>query len=156
MKRAGGELVTLHYRIGLDDGTEVLSTFGGNPATLALGGGELSPGLERCLAQVVEMREPGRRCVFELEPREAFGEYRGELVQVYPRSAFAQVANLEAGSVFEFSAPDGASRAGLVQAVDEEQVRVDFNHPLAGKRVRFEVEVLSALGGAETTSGARA
>jgi FKBP-type peptidyl-prolyl cis-trans isomerase SlpA len=141
MRPADGSLVTLHYRIGLEDGTEVLSTFGGNPATLALGAGELSPGLERCLLDA----EPGRRSVFVLEAGDAFGEYRAELVQVYARGAFPATLRVEAGTVIEFSAPDGASQAGLVQAVEGEQVRMDFNHPLAGKRVRFEVEVLSIL-----------
>jgi FKBP-type peptidyl-prolyl cis-trans isomerase SlpA len=145
MKRVDGNLVTLHYRIGLEDGTEVLSTFGGNPATLALGSGELSPGLERCLLQVINLREPGERSVFVLEAEDAFGAYRAELVQAYPRGAFPGTLRVEEGTVIEFSAPDGATQAGLVQAIEGEQVRVDFNHPLAGKRVRFEVEVLSIL-----------
>ena len=145
MKSGNGNLVTLHYRIGLEDGTEVLSTFGGNPATLALGGGELSPGLERCLEQVVNLREPGKRSVFVLEAGEAFGAYRAELVQAYPRTAFPETLRVEEGTVFEFAAPGGATQAGLVQAIAGDEVQVDFNHPLAGKRVRFEVEVLSVI-----------
>jgi FKBP-type peptidyl-prolyl cis-trans isomerase SlpA len=66
-------------------------------------------------------------------------------VQAYPRGAFPGTLRVEEGTVIEFSAPDGATQAGLVQAIEGEQVRVDFNHPLAGKRVRFEVEVLSIL-----------
>jgi len=138
---SGQGLVTLHYRISLEDGTEVISTFGGNPATLALGRGELTVGLERCVAAV----EAGQRSQFALEPAEAFGEYRPELLQRYPRTAFPHTMEVEQGVVIEFSGPDGNSHAGLVRGVEGEDVRMDFNHPLAGKRVRFEVEVLAVL-----------
>jgi FKBP-type peptidyl-prolyl cis-trans isomerase SlpA len=117
----------------------VLSTFGGNPATLALGRGELAPGLEKCL----EIAEPGRSYVFELEPGQAFGERREDLVQSLPRASFAGDIALEAGAVVEFSAPDGSRHAGQVREVNAHDVLVDFNHPLAGRRVRFEVEVLA-------------
>ena len=137
----GQGLVTLHYRIALDDGTEVISTFGGNPATLSLGNGELSAGLERCVASA----EAGVRRAFELDPAEAFGEYRTELLQTYPRQAFPDSVSVEEGAVIEFSAPDGTSRAALVRGIQGDEVRMDFNHPLAGKRVRFEVQVLAVL-----------
>jgi FKBP-type peptidyl-prolyl cis-trans isomerase SlpA len=135
------ELLTLHYAIGLEDGSEALSTFGGPPATLALGQGELAPGLERCL----QGAEPGRRYVFLLEPEQAFGERREALVQTLPRGAFPPELELVPGAVVEFKDGAGASHAGIVQALEERRVRVDFNHPLAGRRVRFEVEVLAIL-----------
>ena len=133
--------MTLHYRLQLEDGTEVLSTFGGHPATLALGRGELAPGLEKCL----EVAEPGGSYVFELEPQQAFGERREELVQSLPRASFGDgiALGLEVGAVIEFSVPDGTRHAGQVRELNVHEVRVDFNHPLAGRRVRFEVEVLS-------------
>ena len=132
-------VLTLHYRLQLDDGTEVLSTFGGNPATLALGRGELAAGLEKCL----EVAEPGGSYVFELEPQQAFGERREELVQSLPRASFGRNITLEVGAVIEFSTPDGSRHAGQVRELNAHDVLVDFNHPLAGRRVRFEVEVLS-------------
>jgi FKBP-type peptidyl-prolyl cis-trans isomerase SlpA len=135
------ELYTLHYAIGMEDGSEALSTFGGPPATLALGQGELAPGLERCLQGI----EPGRRYVFLLEPEQAFGERREALLQTLPRSAFPADMALNPGAIVEFRDPAGASHAGIVQALEAQRVRVDFNHPLAGQRVRFEVEVLSIL-----------
>ena len=131
--------MTLHYRVRLEDGTEVLSTFGGNPATLALGQGELAAGLEQCLAHA----EPGGSYVFELEPRQAFGERRDDLVQSLPRASFAFELALEEGALIEFSAPDGTRHAGQVRELHVHDVLVDFNHPLAGRRVRFEVEVLA-------------
>jgi len=132
-------VMTLHYRLRLEDGTEVLSTFGGNPATLALGRGELAAGLEQCLAQA----EPGRSYVFELEPPQAFGERREDLMQSLPRASFARDIALEEGALIEFSAPDGTRHAGQVRELHTRDVLVDFNHPLAGRRVKFEVEVLA-------------
>jgi FKBP-type peptidyl-prolyl cis-trans isomerase SlpA len=131
--------MTLHYRLRLEDGTEVLSTFGGNPATLALGSGELAAGLEKCLA----LAAPGGIYVFELEPEQAFGERREDLVQSLPRASFGRELALEEGALIEFSAPDGTRHAGCVRALHDHDVLVDFNHPLAGRRVRFEVEVLA-------------
>jgi len=137
-------LVTLHYRIALADGTEVLSTFGGTPATLALGGGELAPGLEHCLEQMIA-EGPGARRAFQLEPEEAFGEHRAALVQRLPRSLFEASITLETGGAVEFSAPDGTRHVGLVRSLDALDVEVDFNHPLAGRRVRFEAELIALL-----------
>ena len=87
-------IATLHYRLSLEDGTEVLTTFGGHPATLAIGEGELAPGFERCVMEA----GIGRRASFLLEPQDAFGPVRDD---------------------------------------------VEVNHPLAGSRIRFEVEVLA-------------
>jgi FKBP-type peptidyl-prolyl cis-trans isomerase SlpA len=136
---AEGGVMTLHYRLRLGDGTEVLSTFGGSPATLALGCGELAAGLEKCLAHA----EPGGSYVFELEPAQAFGERREDLVQSLPRASFARELALEAGALIEFTTPEGMRHAGQVRAVHDHDVLVDFNHPLAGRCVRFEVEVLA-------------
>ncbi|HVB49103.1 MAG TPA: FKBP-type peptidyl-prolyl cis-trans isomerase [Burkholderiales bacterium] len=141
MSAGGGGLVTLHYRLSLEHGDELLSTFDAAPATLALGTGELAPGLERC----VEQAEPGKRYVFLLEPGQAFGERREELLQALPRSAFPADMALAPGEAVEFSGPEGDAHLGIVLEAGEDQVRVDFNHPLAGRRLRFELEVISVL-----------
>jgi len=134
-------LVTLRYRISLDDGTEVLSTFGGNPATLALGRGELAPALEDCIARAV----PGERSAFRLAPGTAFGARREDLVHTLPRDAFDADLVLGPGEAIEFSTPGGERHVGMVQAIDATGVRVDFNHPLAGRGVHFEVELIGVL-----------
>ena len=141
---SGITLVTLHYCIALADGSEVLSTFGSTPATLALGAGELALGLERCLREVIEAG-PGRRRAFRLEPEEAFGRHQDELVQTMPRSAFDAALALEPGGAVEFSAPDGSRHVGMVRSLDTRNVVVDFNHPLAGRSLRFEAELIAVL-----------
>ncbi len=138
---AGAQTATLHYRIELADGTEVLSTFGGAPATLTLGSGDRAPGLERCVREA----EPGKRFVFELSAEQGFGERREDLVQAVPRRLFAPDAVLETGEAFEFGGPGGVKHVGMVCALGDTDVMVDFNHPLAGRSVRFEVEVISIL-----------
>lgn len=138
-----GSHLTLHYRISLADAphAEVLSTFGGNPATLVLGSGELAPTLERCLVGV----ESGGPRVFMLAPEEAFGGYRDELLQRVPADAFPDSLAVEPGQVIEFAAPGGTRLAGLVKSLEEGEALVDFNHPLAGRPIRFEVQVIAVL-----------
>jgi FKBP-type peptidyl-prolyl cis-trans isomerase SlpA len=135
--------LTLHYRIALADPphAEVLSTFGGNPATLVLGTGELAPGLEQCLAGIASC---GRH-TFLLEPGQAFGGYRSDLLQRLPADAFPESLAIEPGQVVEFAGPHGARLAGLVKEFKGGEALVDFNHPLAGRPVRFEVEILAVL-----------
>jgi len=140
--------VTLHYRLAaLVDGAEreVMSTHGGHPATLQLGGGHLAAGLETKLLGLAE----GEEASFELTPAEAFGERNPKLVQALSRAAFD--ANADSGSEFapgdwvEFNRPDGGRLAGVLKERDERHVVVDFNHPLAGMPVRFSVRVIGVL-----------
>lgn len=133
-----GSLVTLNYRIALSDDTELISTFHSAPATLQLGGGELAPPLEKCL----EGLPVGERTVFMLEPEQAFGQHHAELVGRFARTDLPADVELSPNAVIEFSAPDGNKFAGLVTELDEAFATIDFNHPLAGKPVRFEVEVI--------------
>ena len=135
-------LVTLHYRVATADDTEVVSTFGTTPATLQLGSGELAPTLEACL----EHLPVGEHHVFLLEPSQAFGPHNPELVKRLPKSELPNDgADIGPLSLVEFAAPNGAKFAGLVREIDEQAALVDFNHPLAGKSIRFEVEVIGIL-----------
>ena len=138
--------LTLHYRISLADGGEdVINTFGDKPATLQLGAGQMAEPLERCLLGLAD----GERAVFELEPDAAFGARNPELVQKLSRAAFD--ANVEAGTDWEpgdlvdFPAPGGGRYAGVLKEINERYALFDFNHPLAGQRIRFEVEILGVL-----------
>lgn len=135
--------LTLHYRISLADPphAEVLSTFGGNPATLVLGTGELAPALEQCLAGIASC---GRH-TFMLAPGAAFGSRRDDLLQRVPTGAFPGSMAIEPGQLVEFEGPHGARLAGRVKEIEGGEALVDFNHPLAGRPIRFEVEILAVL-----------
>lgn len=138
-------LVTLHYRVATADDTEVVGTFGASPATLQLGSGELAPPLEACLEDL----PVGERHVFLLEPAQAFGPHNPELVRRLPVSELPNGgADIGPLTLVEFAAPGefgGGKFAGLVREIDATSALVDFNHPLAGKSIRFEVEVIGVL-----------
>ena len=133
-------LITLHYCIAMPNGQPLINTFEGTPATLQLGAGELAPTLERLLAGV----EVGKRQVFFLESDQAFGPHNPALVEKVKREHMPD-EDIEPMSVMEFTAPDGSRYAGLVREIDERVAVIDFNHPLAGKPIRFEVEVIGIL-----------
>ncbi|MBM3392562.1 MAG: peptidylprolyl isomerase [Betaproteobacteria bacterium] len=134
-------LLTLHYRLALADDSELVSTFGAKPATLQLGSGELAPVLERCLVGLAV----GQRTVFLLEAEQAFGPHNPQLMQRFARSELPGGGELREMALIEFKAPNGAAYTGLVRELTEENALVDFNHPLAGKAIRFEVDVIGVL-----------
>lgn len=134
-------LVTLHYRLATGDDTELVSTFGATPSTLQLGSGELAPMLERCLDGL----PTGERHVFLLDPEQAFGPHNPDLVRRIARDELPAENAVELHSLVEFAAPGGGRFAGLVRELGTDSALIDFNHPLAGKSVRFEVEVVGIL-----------
>jgi len=134
--------LTLHYSLSALDGSEYVSTFELSPATLLMGSGQLAETLERCLLGL----PAGERHVFELAPAEAFGEHNPRLVERIARSALPPEVELKENSLIEFASPDGSGRfAGFLRELTETSALFDFNHPLAGRTVRFEVEVIAIL-----------
>ena len=141
-----GSFLTLHYRLAGPDGTDVINTFAEKPATLSLGIGQLAPAMEARLIGLVE----GTRQTFELAAGEAFGDRNPELLQRVKLSLLHELGDPEAeygvGDVVQFPTPDGqGAYAGVVREVGEGWLLFDFNHPLAGHPVRFEVQVLGVL-----------
>ncbi len=134
---AADSLVTLHYRITLTNGQPLISTFDATPATLQMGAGEMLPAME----QLIVGLEVGSNHSFELEPENAFGPHRAELVERVKREHMP-AEPIEAMSIMEFTAPDGSRYSGLVREIDEQSALIDFNHPLAGKQIRFEVSII--------------
>ena len=142
-----GSFLTLHYRLAGPAG-DVINTFNDKPATLTLGNSELSPALEQRLLGM----EEGARASFELAAGEAFGPRNAEMQQLVARQMLNALGDPDEqyaiGDVATFPTPDGqGSYAGTVIEVRAEDgaVRFDFNHPLAGQPVTFEVEVIGAL-----------
>ena len=129
--------LTLHYRISGVDGDEFLSTFDMSPATLQIGSGQLAENLESVLIGL----PAHERFVFQLEPEDAFGQHNARLVERIARSGLPSDMELKPNSVVEFTAPNGGSFAGFLRELDATHALFDFNHPLAGKTIRFEVEI---------------
>jgi len=138
--------LTLHYRIRLSaSGEDVISTFDARPATLTLGLGQMAEPLERRLIGLAE----GTSAAFELPAEEAFGPRNPALLQRVSRALLAEHGEPGAayapGDLLDFAAPDGGRYAGVVKAVDDGGALLDFNHPLAGQPIRFEVRILGVL-----------
>jgi FKBP-type peptidyl-prolyl cis-trans isomerase SlpA len=141
-----GSFLTLHYRLAGPDGAELINTFNDKPATLSLGTGELAPAIEARLLGLAE----GTRGSFELAPGEAFGERNPELLQRVKRSLLNELGDPDerynVGDVVQFPTPDGqGAYAGVVREVDGDALVFDFNHPLAGRPVTFEVQLIGVL-----------
>ena len=146
-----GSFLTLHYRMAGSNGADIINTFDGKPATLSLGGGQLSPVIEQRLIGLPE----GTRATFDLPAGEAFGERNPDLLQWVARKLLNELADpnrpdeqYKVGDVVQFPTPDGMGQyAGAVQQVGgaAEAVQFDFNHPLAGQPVVFEVQLIGVL-----------
>ncbi|MEY2809340.1 MAG: hypothetical protein RLZ66_851 [Pseudomonadota bacterium] len=140
-----GSFLTLHYRLAGPQG-DIINTFEGQPATLTLGVSELSPAMEQRLLGL----EEGARVTFELPVGEAFGDRNPDMQQWVSRRLLKEFGdpdeNYQVGDVVQFPAPNGqGSYAGAVQQAREDAVLFDFNHPLAGQPVTFEVLVIGVL-----------
>ena len=141
-----GSFLTLHYRLAGPAG-DVINTFNGKPATLSLGTGELSPAVEQRLLGLAE----GTRTTFELPAGAAFGDRNPDMQQWLARKLLAELGDPDeqytVGDVVQFPTPDGAGKfAGVVLGVREDgAVKFDFNHPLAGQPVTFEVQLIGVL-----------
>jgi len=150
-----GSFLTLHYRLTLasQDTVEapVADTFDDNPATLQLGVGQLASSLE---ARLIGLK-PGARARFELAPGEAYGPRKKDLIQRVSRSTLDAESEMgvayQPGDFVEFLLPDdhdgpkGARFAGVLKELNDQYALFDFNHPLAGLAICFEVQIIGIL-----------
>ncbi len=141
-----GSFLTLHYRLAGADGTALVDTFADKPATLSLGVGQLAPAIEQ---QLLGLQE-GSAARFDLPAGAAFGQRNPELLQRVKRSLLRELGEADAdyavGDVVEFPTPGGEGRyAGVVRECGADWLLFDFNHPLAGQAVCFEVKLLGVL-----------
>jgi FKBP-type peptidyl-prolyl cis-trans isomerase SlpA len=137
--------LTLHYRLASADGTDIVTTFKDNPATLQLGTGQLAPFLEACLLGLPE----GSHRTFDLSPEQAFGPRNPDLIQRVSRATLKENSQLgeeyAVGDLVEFAAPGGGRFAGVLRDIDANGAVFDFNHPLAGQNLKFEVNIIGIL-----------
>lgn len=131
-----GTSVTLHFSLALENGHIVDSNFEGNPATFSVGDGNLLPGFESSLLGL----EVGDEREFIISPENAFGQHNAQNVQAVDRGNFDE-SELEIGSILSFQNGDG-ELPGVIIALEENQVMVDFNHPLSGKNIVFQVKIV--------------
>lgn len=131
-------LVTLHYALGLTDDSVIEDNFDEEPITVQLGCGEMAEGLEFAL---LGLRD-GEEQTIDIGPDMAFGPIDDTLLRALPRSDFDPDIELQEGLIIEFSTAEDKTLPGTILAFDENEVRIDLNHPLAGQTVRYRVKIL--------------
>ena len=128
--------VTLHFALHLENGDTVDSTFDKAPATFKVGDGNLLPGSEALLFGF----KAGDKRSLEVPPENAFGQPNPQNVQIIARSQF-QGMELSEGLLVIFNDAANTELPGVVKSFDDDQVTIDFNHPLSGKTLTFDVEI---------------
>lgn len=134
-----GAKVTLHFALKLDDGSIVDSTFEREPAVFTIGDGSLLEGFEQSIFGM----SAGQKDVFVIKPEKGFGAPNPNNLQEMPRDQFDEGLELVEGLVLSFADARKSELPGVVKSFDDETVVIDFNHPLAGKDILFEVEIIA-------------
>ncbi len=134
--------VELHFSLKLADTGELVdSTFEKKPAELVIGDGNLPVAFE----SLIHGMKAGERKIERIEPKDGFGQHNPSNVQRIPRDQFDPSVELSEGLVVSFQDKAKSELPGVVAAIDDKMVSVDFNHPLAGRHLDFEVEILSVV-----------
>ena len=134
-----GTRVTLHFALRLTNGEVVDSNFDHEPAIFTVGDGNFLDGFEQVLMGLAV----GDEKTFTLAPDAAFGQPREENIQTFKRSQFGHDIQLEKGLMLNFSDSQNNELTGVVSDFDDERASIDFNHPLAGKTIYFDVKILA-------------
>lgn len=138
-KVSEGMQITLHFALRLEHGEEIDSNFGSVPPTFTFGDGSLLAGFERRLVGM----KPGQSARFRVPPEEAFGQRNPNNIQQVSRGSFAADLSPEPGLVVSFADAAGGELPGTIADVSDSDVTVDFNHPLAGKTIMFDVKIIA-------------
>lgn len=133
-----GTRITLHFSVQLENGDIVDSNFERDPATFTVGDGNLLPGFEKALFGMYE----GEHKTLVIKPEDGFGQRNPNNIQEIPRSQFNPELELTEGLMLSFADAQKTELPGVVQRFDDEVVVIDFNHPLAGRNILFEVAIL--------------
>jgi len=136
-----GDTVRVHYTGTLADGSQFDSSDGREPLEFVVGEGQVIPGFDVAVANL----EPGEKSVVTIPAAEAYGEHMDEGVQTFPLDFFGG-QQPEIGWAVELQAPDGSRVPATVTEINDESVILDFNHPLAGQDLTFEIELVEIVG----------
>ena len=133
-----GMQVTLHFSLKLEDGQVIDSNFEREPAVFAVGDGKLLGGFEQALMGL----KAGDKKTFLIPPEKGFGQPNPNNIHVVKRDSFKFEVELKEGLVVSFADPSGGELPGVIKSFDDIDVTVDFNHPLSGHDVTFDVAIL--------------
>jgi FKBP-type peptidyl-prolyl cis-trans isomerase SlpA len=141
-----GSLVSLHFSLALTDGHVIDSNFAAPAAKFRLGDGNMLPGFEAVLIGL----KPGQELETILEPEHAFGVVNPRNQHRFPVAKFKnlledELISTEVGAVVSFKDAAGFSLPGVIAEISDQTIAVDFNHPLAGKRIVFKANIVAVL-----------
>jgi peptidylprolyl isomerase len=136
-----GDTVRIHYTGKLEDGTQFDSSEGREPLQFAVGGGQVIPGFDNA----VEGMAVGDKKSVTIEPEEAYGQRHDELVQDVPKDQLPDDLTPAVGMQLQAKDPSGQLMRLSVTAIDDESITVDGNHPLAGKTLNFDIELVEIV-----------
>jgi FKBP-type peptidyl-prolyl cis-trans isomerase SlyD len=133
-------VVSFHYSVSGENGEQIESSRErGTPIEALIGHGGIIPGLEKALIGHAE----GDRVEVDVEPADAYGERREGNIQRVPKKYFRDGARLRPGMTTMLSMKEGGQRTVVVNKVGSSVIDVDLNHPLAGRKLRFDVEIVT-------------
>jgi peptidylprolyl isomerase len=138
-----GDTVAIHYTGTLLDGTTFDSSEGRDPLEFVVGSGQIIPGLDVALPGMTV----GDKKKVEIPCDKAYGPLNPDMRQAVPREGIPAEIPLEVGTQLQMQTPDGQAMPVMVVEVDEATVTLDANHPLAGKDLTFDIELLSVKAG---------
>lgn len=136
-----GDTVHIHYTGKLEDGTQFDSSEGRDPLEFALGGGQVIPGFD----SAVEGMAVGDKKSVTIQPEEAYGPRHDQLIQDVPRNQLPDDMTPAIGMELQAQNETGEVMRFSVTAVDEASITVDGNHPLAGKALNFDIELVAII-----------
>ena len=131
--------VAFDYKLTLDSGEEVDSSPEGQPLAFITGSSQIIPGLEKAMMGM----SVGDNLKISIEPEDAYGQIKQELFKDVPKKHFPSDVELKPGMIFQTNGPQGTITCNLKEIKDEHTVIVDFNHPLAGERLHFDVNIVT-------------
>src|SRR3990167_4049502 len=131
--------VVMHYTLRLrDDSIADSSLDHDKPSFFVMGEDYISPEFER---QLLGMKKGEKKRIY-LNAVDAFGEVLEQLIYALPREKFSHLDHIEEGAIIAFTFPNQGEQAGIIRQVNEGLVVVDFNHPLAGQNLMFDVQIV--------------
>jgi peptidylprolyl isomerase len=133
-----GDTVRIHYTGTLDDGTQFDSSKDREPLEFEVGSGQVIPGFDKA----VEGMSVGEEKSVNIASDDAYGPHHAQMVQEVPKSALPRGLEPETGMGLQAQGQDGQPINLLVTEVNEESITVDANHPLAGKDLNFDIELV--------------
>jgi peptidylprolyl isomerase len=141
MAPVSGDTVRVHYKGTLADGTEFDSSEGREPLEFTVGTGQVIPGFDAAVSDL----EVGETATVTILASDAYGEHAAEGLQTFPRDAFPPDTSPEVGWAVELESPDGQRVPATIVEIDDEKIVLDFNHPLAGQDLTFEITLVEVV-----------